>query len=249
MAKIRGIKPEFWTDDAIVDLTIPARLLFIGLWNYACDNGHLEDKPKQIKMRLMPADDVNVSELLDELDAHGRIVRRDGWLVIPKFSTHQKPHKTWWATCDRPGCERPDDAPPPWRNRGATVEQPLPTVEQPNTDVSGSDGDGDVGRVVAPRKRSADATRGTRISLDFAVTEDMRSWASSKAPNVDLEAATEEFVDFWRSVSGAKGVKRDWQATWRNRMRELQDSGRFHRKGGPALRPVHYRNYGSEAGA
>lgn len=245
MAKIRGIKPEFWTDDAIVELSIPARLLFIGLWNYACDNGHLEDKPKQIKMRLMPADEVNVSELLDELDAHGRIVRRDGWLVIPKFSTHQKPHKTWWATCDRPGCERPDDAPPPWRNRSATVEQPLPTVAQPNTDVSGSDGDGDVERVVAPRTRSAKA--GTRITLDFEASPKVRKWAAEHAPEVDIDKATEEFIDFWIAKPGKDGVKLDWQATFRNRLRACQENG-WCRKQSGNVRPIHYRNFG-EAGA
>jgi hypothetical protein len=63
MPKIRGVKPDYWTDEDIVDLSIPARLLFIGLWNYACDNGHLQDKPKQIKMRIFPGDDVNATEL------------------------------------------------------------------------------------------------------------------------------------------------------------------------------------------
>src|SRR5690349_8386566 len=41
MPKIRAVKPEFWTDDEIVELSAFARLLYIGLWNLACDNGHV----------------------------------------------------------------------------------------------------------------------------------------------------------------------------------------------------------------
>lgn len=143
MPKIRGVKPEFWTDDAIVDLSIPARLLFIGLWNYACDNGHLDDKPKQIKMRILPADDVNVDELLDELEAHSRITRKSGTIAIPKFAAHQRPHKRWWTTCDKPGCVIPDDAPPQGRNGGTTVEQPLSNRRATVTDVTDVDVDSD----------------------------------------------------------------------------------------------------------
>ena len=32
MPRIRTIKPEFWTDEKIIELSLPARLLFIGLW-------------------------------------------------------------------------------------------------------------------------------------------------------------------------------------------------------------------------
>ena len=144
MAKIRGVKPEFWTADGILEMSIPARLLFIGLWNYACDNGHLPDKPRQIKMRLMPADDVKVPELLDEMVDAEQIVRQDGWITIPDLTTHQKPHKRWWATCEKPGCEVPNGASHAPTNRGATVAKPVPTVEPPvGNRGATADGDGE----------------------------------------------------------------------------------------------------------
>lgn len=49
----------------------------------------------------------------------------------------------------------------------------------------------------------------------------MRAWAAVEVPGVDLDAATREFVDYWRGVPGARGRKLDWPATWRNRMREV----------------------------
>lgn len=172
MAKIRGVKPEYWTDDAIVELSIPARLMFIGLWNYACDNGHVEDKPKQIKMRLFPADQVDVPEMVDELVAQGRIRRENGYIVIPKFAEHQKPHKSWWQTCDMPSCVVPDGAKGTPSNRGATVAKggkPTPrnsgaTVAQPllnSCATAEGDGEGEgEGDLVAsqPKKRKSPAT-------------------------------------------------------------------------------------------
>jgi hypothetical protein len=71
-------------------------------------------------------------------------------------------------------------------------------------------------------RRSGADTRGSRIPIPFAISEEMRSWARVQTPGVDLEKATEEFVDYWRGVSGQRGCKLDWVATWRNRMREVQ---------------------------
>lgn len=133
MPKIRGVKPELWTDEDFIDLSPYARLLWIGLWNFACDNGHLQDKSKQIKMRILPSDDVNCAELLREIERQGLIIRADGWINIPNLAHHQKPHKRWWSTCDAPGCELPKDAShapfnggttvaPPKRNRGSTAD-------------------------------------------------------------------------------------------------------------------------------
>src|SRR4030065_361605 len=59
VARIRTIKPEFWTDDKVVQVSFPARLLFIGLWNFADDSGNLENSPVQIKMRILPAHSVS----------------------------------------------------------------------------------------------------------------------------------------------------------------------------------------------
>ena len=101
MARIRTIKPEFWTDDKVVQVSIPARLLFIGLWNFADDSGNLENSPAQIKMRILPADSESVPPLLRELTSVGLLreysVNKKNYLNIPGFPDHQvinKPSKT-----------------------------------------------------------------------------------------------------------------------------------------------------------
>ena len=65
--------------------------------------------------------------------------------------------------------------------------------------------------------------RGTRIPSDFAVTAEMTTWATQNAPLVDVVAETERFRDYWTAVSGQRGTKLDWVATWRNWMRRAND--------------------------
>lgn len=107
---MRGIKPEFWTDPDVVDVSPFARLLFIGLWGMACDNGHVQDSPKRIKMTILPADEVSTTALLDEL-AVELIVRNGGWLTIPTLPRHQRIDRRYFRTCDMPGCSIPDSGP------------------------------------------------------------------------------------------------------------------------------------------
>ena len=83
MARIRTIKPDFWSDEKIVELTPWARLLFIGLWNFSDDYGRMPFSPKKIKMLVFPGDDVDVSSCLEELSREDliRVYERDGRAV------------------------------------------------------------------------------------------------------------------------------------------------------------------------
>lgn len=69
----------------------------------------------------------------------------------------------------------------------------------------------------APDKSDA-SSRGSRIPDDFAITDQMRKWASEKVPDMDIDFETEKFINHWTAESGSKAVKRDWAATWRNWM-------------------------------
>jgi len=70
MARIRSIKPEFWTSEQVVSVSPLARLLFIGLWNFADDQGVHPANAKRISMAVFPGDkftDKKIKELLKEL--------------------------------------------------------------------------------------------------------------------------------------------------------------------------------------
>jgi hypothetical protein len=76
MARIRSIKPEFWASEQIGECSSNARLLFIGIWNFADDRGVYPDKPKQLKAHVFPFDDITgeqvsgwIGELLGSVTA------------------------------------------------------------------------------------------------------------------------------------------------------------------------------------
>jgi hypothetical protein len=90
MARIRTIKPEFFTSEDIVALSPFARLLYVALWCEADKEGRLVWKPKTFKMRYLPADDVAVDDLCAELTSSGLVVLYgEGYAHIPTFSAHQ----------------------------------------------------------------------------------------------------------------------------------------------------------------
>ncbi|GAA5198639.1 hypothetical protein [Microbacterium jejuense] len=57
--------------------------------------------------------------------------------------------------------------------------------------------------------------RATRIPDPFLLTADMKAWAVTEVPHVDVTHATKQFVDYWRAASGRTATKKDWLAAWR----------------------------------
>ncbi len=98
VARIRMIKPEFFDDPDIGDLTFPARLFFVGLWTQADRAGRLKEDLRRLKARLFPFDPtVNIEELLVELTTKDMVRRyqdRAGTNLIwvRNFAKHQRPH-------------------------------------------------------------------------------------------------------------------------------------------------------------
>jgi hypothetical protein len=90
MARIRTIKPEFFTSEDIVCLTPMARLLYIALWCEADREGRLAWKPRTFKMRYFPADAVDIDALCAEIVQAGLVnLYGQGYAHIPGFEKHQ----------------------------------------------------------------------------------------------------------------------------------------------------------------
>lgn len=93
MPRIRTIKPDFWSDEKIVELTPLARLYFIGLWNFSDDSGNVEYSPKQLKMRIFPGDNCEIDTLTEELAKFSLVaiyeVEGRKYLNLPNFTKHQ----------------------------------------------------------------------------------------------------------------------------------------------------------------
>jgi hypothetical protein len=72
-------------------------------------------------------------------------------------------------------------------------------------------------------KEVGSASRGSRVTDPFPISDEMRSWAAGETPLVDLDKKTIEFVDYWAALPGQKGIKSDWLRTWKNGMRKQQE--------------------------
>ena len=94
MARIRSIKPEFWTDQAVGECSPSARLLFVATWTFADDKGNLDRSARQLKAQAFPYDAVDCEPLLQELLRAGLLLEYDvdgkKFLHIKNFDKHQK---------------------------------------------------------------------------------------------------------------------------------------------------------------
>jgi uncharacterized protein YdaU (DUF1376 family) len=62
-------------------------------------------------------------------------------------------------------------------------------------------------------------TRGSRLSADFVLPTEWADWAKQERPDLDLRSVGEQFRDYWSAKAGSGSTKLDWQATWRNWVR------------------------------
>lgn len=97
MARIRTIKPEFWTSEQIVECSPNARLLFVGMWNFCDDAGIHPRNAKRLKMEVFPGDDFSVEQiesLVEELIAAELVFAYDVdstlYLQVTGFTKHQR---------------------------------------------------------------------------------------------------------------------------------------------------------------
>jgi hypothetical protein len=191
VARIRTIKPEFFTSEDIVSLSPMARLLYIALWCEADREGRLEWKPNTFKFRYLPADDCDVGELCDELIARGLVVLYgQGLAYIPKFSTHQhiNPRE---AASNHPtptGQSRENNAS---GTRGARVDDASGTRQARDSDAQG----GREGKGKERKEEKAGGGESSTVALiplddgtDYAVRQDSVDEFTAAYPRIDVAA-------------------------------------------------------------
>jgi hypothetical protein len=83
--RIRSIKPEFWTDENLSELSAETVLLAVALNNYADDEGYFQANPRLVEAALMPLRElsVKVPVSLSELS-------RVGWIELRTTSENRQ---------------------------------------------------------------------------------------------------------------------------------------------------------------
>lgn len=127
MARIRSVKPEYFDDPDIGQLSAEAALAFIGLWTQADREGRLIDDPRRLKVRLRPFSSCDFDAILAELVDAGFVIRYQSehgarLLQVRTFAKHQRCHKD----------EKDSELPAPKRDCGvATVKPGNPPAKTP----------------------------------------------------------------------------------------------------------------------
>jgi uncharacterized protein YdaU (DUF1376 family) len=80
-----------------------------------------------------------------------------------------------------------------------------------------------------PITREKSASHGSRLSAAWEPRDELRAWAASERPDLDLKTTLAKFRDYWTAKPGKAGVKLDWEATFRNWVREERGSGKLTR--------------------
>lgn len=106
MARIRTVKPEFWTDERLTECSLSARLFFIGMLNFADDNGNQAYSAKRLKMQIFPADAIDTQPLIDQLLTHGVLIEYSvndkKFIHIKGFRKHQLINRPSSTTIPQP---------------------------------------------------------------------------------------------------------------------------------------------------
>lgn len=185
--RIRDLHPEFFTDERVLQVSIPARLLFQGLWLIADRAGRLEEPhPLTLRARFFPADNVDCAPMLEELVKVGLVLRYTAddrsIMWIPGFRKRQRLHPREQQTKLPP---HPADT--NIRNSKASagtepagfakVSQGSPRHEKAGKgDRDRRDRSGPSGSIVDPPPTSSDET--AAHSADPSTSEEERIWKS-----------------------------------------------------------------------
>ena len=235
MARIRTIKPEFWTSEQVMNLTRDARLAFLGLLNFSDDGGNHPASAMTLKAQVFPGDnDLNpasVQGFVQDMHEQRLLVTYQGadgadYWHVTGWDRHQR--------IDRPSFRYPPFGEPstnPHRALDESSTNPRHPFTEPSTSATprkgrerkgrerkGMEGNGMEGnKEERPPQR---APRGSRLPSDWVLSDDLRAWAVQERPDLDADSTADEFRDYWTAKPGQDGLKLDWPATWRNWVRK-----------------------------
>ncbi len=204
--RARNIKPGFFTNEVLSEVSFGGRLLFIGLWTICDREGRLEDRPKRIKMQLFPYDDCDVDDLLNQLVKFNfitRYVTNDcKYIQVNNFVKHQRPHPNE-AQSEIPACTREMVISPREITR---VVAPLIECGMLNDESNTSDT-----REITRVKPDEDSPK--RKKFTKPTLEEVQAYCADRGAKIDPEA----FIAHYDSNGWKVGRNpmKDWKASVR----------------------------------
>jgi hypothetical protein len=211
------IDDGFWSHPKVLDLSPDAVALWVRAGSYCA--GHLTDgEVKPSILRLLGAE----SNHADELVAAGLWDLIDGSWWFHDWAEYQPPASATKEKRAAVSAARSQagskGAASRWQNDGKT-DGKLPSVCHDTAD----------GKPIAPTRpdpnpsTSTDVdvknTRGTRLTDSWQPSPELIDWAKTERADIDPVKQADAFRDYWLSQPGQKGVKTDWDRTFKNWIR------------------------------
>jgi hypothetical protein len=196
----RIVRVGILTSDAVNRLTLGAEVFYRRLMNVVDDHGRYDGRTEILRavlypLRLERVSGPDIGKWIRETEEAALVrqylVEGKPFLEIVKFGQKIRSRSKW-----------PD--PPASADSCQQLPADVPVVVDVVVCVDGA------------------AKRGSRLPEDWRLTTEQIEWAIGAQPTWDAEHALkvcESFRDHWKSVPGSRGVKLDWDATWRNWVR------------------------------
>lgn len=162
MARIRTIKPEFFTSLTIADLTPEQRLTFIGLWTHADDAGRCVDDARLIKAAIWPLDDRTAADIEIDLKALTEsslitryMLNRKRYIAVTGWDEHQRINRPTPSKLPAPEEGDPTPPDPVTRHDGGSLSTHAQLSEDSRQERKGKEGNREgKGNPPTPRQSS-----------------------------------------------------------------------------------------------
>ena len=187
------------------DLPSGPKFVLVALSDQSNDNGVCWPSIPQIAKRC-GLDVRSVSRSLAKLEQMG-LIERD---VLQGRGT------TYRLVFINQSAETPlTNCPEPLTNCHATPDK---LSSKPSVTISNHQEQGKLRASQEPPQQEKQQ-RGSRLPADWNPSDVDKQFCKTERPDLDPEKTADRFRDYWISQPGAKGIKLNWPATWRNWVR------------------------------
>jgi hypothetical protein len=194
VARIRTIKPEFFTSLTVASLPIEARLTFVGLWTHVDDEGRCVDDARLIKAAVWPLDDRLSTDIeldLKRLSESSLILRYRvadrSYLAVRGWAEHQRINRPTKSKLPAPpAATEPPPAsdgtsPPTAETTGQAIPEPPGSETSPQPHAHLSEGSRQERKGTGNREQGREqgtprASARTRSNLNPESDPDFMQW-------------------------------------------------------------------------
>jgi len=241
MARIRTIKPEFWRNEQLSEISAEAALMAVGLLNHCDDEGYFNANPSILKADIFPLRNLSMTphELLSELSVIGFVelyydeennCKSRIYGKVVKFTEHQRINrptpskiKSLSLVSDNSLSTHGALTVGKGKGKGKGKEQGTGNREQ---------GTGK-GSVAKPQK--------TPLPENFFISDDVRLWFAEKKYTENINDHLEAFIEKCKQHGYRYS---DWDSAFKNAIRD--DWAKLRRVNGTKQRPMTFEEIRQE---